>query len=89
MWLVLLESTKDWVLGVDTPEQPVLPHVQYGMACLLIRNTIGSMSCSIEWRTMLEVTWDPLGASGPVLGNLSTASGALGEETIAKHDILL
>jgi hypothetical protein len=27
MWLVLLESTKDWFLGVDTLEQMVLPRV--------------------------------------------------------------
>jgi hypothetical protein len=49
MWLVMLESSKDSILGVDTPGQHVPPRVQYGMACLLIRNTIGCVSCSVEW----------------------------------------
>jgi hypothetical protein len=31
-----LESTKDRILGVDTPEQHVPQRVWYGMACLLI-----------------------------------------------------
>jgi hypothetical protein len=48
-WHVMLESTKDRILGVDTPGQHVPPHVQYGTACLLIRNTIGSVSCFVEW----------------------------------------
>jgi hypothetical protein len=30
MWLVLLKSIKDRLLGVDTQEQQVLPYVQYG-----------------------------------------------------------
>jgi hypothetical protein len=42
MWLVMLKSTKDQVLGVDTPGQQVPPRVRYGMACLLIRETVGS-----------------------------------------------
>jgi hypothetical protein len=33
MWLVMLESAKDRVLGVDTPGQHVLPRVRYGTAC--------------------------------------------------------
>jgi hypothetical protein len=49
LWLVLLESTKDRVLGVDTPGQQVLPHVQYGMTCLLIRDAIGCESYSVVW----------------------------------------
>jgi hypothetical protein len=49
MWLVMLESTKDWILGVDTPGQHVPPRVRYGMNCLLIRNNIGCVSYSIEW----------------------------------------
>jgi hypothetical protein len=48
MWFVMLESTKDWILGVDTPGQHVPPRVWYGMACLLIRNIIGCVSCSVE-----------------------------------------
>jgi hypothetical protein len=30
------------------PGQHVLPHVRYGMSCLLIRNTIGCVFCSVE-----------------------------------------
>jgi hypothetical protein len=33
MWLVMLESAKDRVLGVDTPGQHVPPRVRYGTAC--------------------------------------------------------
>jgi hypothetical protein len=36
MWLVMLESAEDRILGVDTPGQHVPPHVPYGTACLLI-----------------------------------------------------
>jgi hypothetical protein len=46
--LVILESAKDRVLGVDTPGQQVLPHVWYETACLLIRYVVGSVSCSDE-----------------------------------------
>jgi hypothetical protein len=49
MWLVMLESAKDRVIGVDTPGQQVPPRVWYGMTCLLIRDVVGSVSCSDEW----------------------------------------
>jgi hypothetical protein len=49
MWLVMHESAKDRILGVDTPGQHVLPHVRYGTACLLIRYAIGCVSRSVEW----------------------------------------
>jgi hypothetical protein len=49
-WHVVLEPAKDRILGVDTPGQYVSPRTQYGMDCLLIRNTVGSMSCSVEWK---------------------------------------
>jgi hypothetical protein len=45
----MLESAMDQILGVDTPGQQVPPHVKYGMACLLIRATIGCESCSEVW----------------------------------------
>jgi hypothetical protein len=32
-WLVLLESAKDWFLGVDPLGQHVPPRVRYGMTC--------------------------------------------------------
>jgi hypothetical protein len=49
MWFVMLESAKDRVIGVDTPGQQVPPRVRYGTACLLIRDAVGSTSCSDEW----------------------------------------
>jgi hypothetical protein len=49
MWLVMLESAKDLVIGVDTLGQQVLPRVRYGTACLLIRDVVGGVPCSDEW----------------------------------------
>jgi hypothetical protein len=48
-WHMVLKSAKGQILGVDPPGQHVLPHVRYGTTNLLIRNTIGSVSCSVEW----------------------------------------
>jgi hypothetical protein len=45
---VLLESAKDRVIRVDTPGQHVPPCVRYGMTCLVIRDAVGSVSCSDE-----------------------------------------
>jgi hypothetical protein len=53
MWLVMLKSTKDRILGVDTPGQHVSPCVRYEMTYLLIRNVVGSVPYSDEW----EVAW--------------------------------
>jgi hypothetical protein len=47
-WFVMLESTKDRVIGVDTLGQQVPPRVRYGTACLLIRDVVGSVPCSDE-----------------------------------------
>jgi hypothetical protein len=33
MWIAMLESAKDRILGVDTPGQHVPPRVQYRMTC--------------------------------------------------------
>jgi hypothetical protein len=49
MWFVMLTSTKDRVIGVDTPGQQVPPCVWYGTACLLIRDAVRSVPCSDEW----------------------------------------
>jgi hypothetical protein len=51
MWLVMLESTKDQILGVDTPGQQVPPRARYGTAWLLIRGVVGSVPCSDEWES--------------------------------------
>jgi hypothetical protein len=48
MWFVMLKSGKDRVIGVDTPGQQVPPLVRYEMACLLIRDVVGSVPCSDE-----------------------------------------
>jgi hypothetical protein len=50
MWLVMLKSAKDQILGVG---QQVPPRVQHGTTFLLIRDAVGSVPCSDEW----EVTW--------------------------------
>jgi hypothetical protein len=47
-WMVMLEYAKDQVIGVDTPGQKVPPRAWYGMACLLIRDVVGSVPCSDE-----------------------------------------
>jgi hypothetical protein len=49
LWLVMIESAKDWVLGVDTLEQQVLPRVEYETTCLLTRDIVGCESCSVVW----------------------------------------
>jgi hypothetical protein len=74
-WHVVLKSTKDRILGVDTPRQHVPPHVWYGMAFLLIRNAIGCVSCSVEWGlATLIVSYfvkrlNHIVQEGPLLGN--------------------
>jgi hypothetical protein len=49
LWLVMLESGKDQVLGVDTPVQQVPPRIRYGTDYLLIRDAMGSVSYLDEW----------------------------------------
>jgi hypothetical protein len=51
----MLESAKDRVLGVNTPGQQVPPRVQYGTACLLIRNNVGCESCLEVWEKMQDM----------------------------------
>jgi hypothetical protein len=88
MWFVMLESAKDWIFGVDTPWQHVPAHVRYGTACILIRYSIGCVSCSIEWGWLLSlwlalVTFcvnylNHMVQKGPLCtGNLSTTSRAV------------
>jgi hypothetical protein len=49
MLFIMLKSTKDRILRVDTLGQHVPPRVRYGTACLLIRYSIGCVACSVEW----------------------------------------
>jgi hypothetical protein len=46
----MLKSAKDQVFGVKTPVQHVLPRVWYGTTYLLIRDAMGSVPCSDEWK---------------------------------------
>jgi hypothetical protein len=64
MWFVMLESVKDRVLGVDVAGQQVPPCVQYGTACLLIRDDVGSVSCSEEWEIGVVTCLGSHGARG-------------------------
>jgi hypothetical protein len=67
MWFVMLKSAKNRVIGVDTPGQQVSPRVQYGMACLLIRDAVGSVPCSDEWEIGVITRIGSHGARGVVL----------------------
>jgi hypothetical protein len=65
MCFVMLESTKDRVIGVDTLGQQVSPRVQFGIACLLIRDVLGSVPCSDEWEIGVVTHPGSYGARGP------------------------
>jgi hypothetical protein len=67
VWFVMLESAKDRVIGLDTPRQQVMPRVRYGKACLLIRNDVGSVSCSDEWEIGVVTRLGSHGARGVVV----------------------
>jgi hypothetical protein len=67
MRFVMLESTKDRVIGVDTPEQQVPPRVWYGTACLLIRDVVGCVPCSNEWEIGIVNCLGSHGARGVVV----------------------
>jgi hypothetical protein len=102
LWLVMLGSAKDRILGVDPPGQHVSPRVQYGMACLLIRYAMVCVSCSVKWGWLLSV-WpvcvtffvnclNHIVQKGPLcVGNLSIASGAtvFGNRSKAWHTPLV
>jgi hypothetical protein len=67
MWFVMLESAKDQVKGVDTLGQQVSLRVRYEMACLLIRDVVGSVSCSNEWEIGIVTLLGSQGARGVVV----------------------
>jgi hypothetical protein len=67
MWLVMLESAKDRVIGVDTLGQQVSPCVRYGMACLLIGEDVGSAPCSEEYEFGVVTHPGSHGARGVVV----------------------
>jgi hypothetical protein len=66
MSFIMLKSAKDRVMGVETPgQQP--PHVWYGTTCLLIREVVGSVSCSYEWEIGVVTHLDSHGARGVIV----------------------
>jgi hypothetical protein len=67
MWFVMLESTKNRVIGVDTPGQQVLPCVWYGTTYLLIRDDVGSVPCSDECKIDVVTRLGSHGARGVVV----------------------
>jgi hypothetical protein len=67
MWFVMLESANDRVIGVDTPGQQVSPRVWYGMACLLIRDAVGSVPCLDEWEIGVVTHLGSHGVTGVVV----------------------
>jgi hypothetical protein len=77
MWFVMLGSAKDRVIGVDTPGQQVPPRVQYGTACLLIRDVVGSVPCSDEWEIGVVTRPGSHGARGAVVPRLPLETLAL------------
>jgi hypothetical protein len=64
MWFVILKSAKDRVIGVDTSGQQVPSRVQYGTACLLIRDAVRSVPCSDEWQIGIVIHLGSHGARG-------------------------
>jgi hypothetical protein len=67
MWFVMLKSAKDRVIGVDTPGQQVSPRVQYGTACLLIKDAVESVPCLDEWENSVVTRLGSHGARGVVV----------------------
>jgi hypothetical protein len=70
MWFVMLESAKDRVIGVDTLGQQVPPRVQYGTACLLISDAVGSVPCSDEFEFGVVTCPGSHGARGAMVPRL-------------------
>jgi hypothetical protein len=77
IWFIMLKSAKDRVIGVDTPGQHVSPRVWYGTACLLIRDVVGSVSCSDEWEFGVVTRPGSHGARGAVVPRLPQETLAL------------
>jgi hypothetical protein len=91
-WHVVLKFAKNQILGIDTPGQYVPPHVWYGMICLLIRNIIGSVSCSVERGLasyFVKCLTHKVQEEPFVREILALQAGPFVRETIAKHGILL
>jgi hypothetical protein len=66
----MLKYAKDRVIGVDTPGQQVPPRIRYETSCLLIRDAVGSVSYSDEWKFGVVTHPDSHGARGVVVPRL-------------------
>jgi hypothetical protein len=66
----MLKSTKDQVLGVDTPGQWVAPRVWYGTACIIIRDDVRSVTYSDEWKIGVVTRPGSHGARGAMVPRL-------------------
>jgi hypothetical protein len=82
MWLVMLESAKDRILGVDTPGQNVPQRVRYGTTWLLIRYAIGCVSCLVEWEWH-HTLWSYFATYFVICLNHMAQEGTFVRETIA------
>jgi hypothetical protein len=76
-WYVMLESTTDRVIGVDTLGQQVPPCVRYGTTCLLIRDAVEKVPCSDEWEFGIVTHLGSHGARGAVVPRLPRETLAL------------
>jgi hypothetical protein len=77
MWFVMLESAKDRVTGIDTLGQQVSPRVWYEIACLLIRDVVGSVPCSDHWEIGVVTLLGSHGAIGAMVPRLPRETLAL------------
>jgi hypothetical protein len=84
MWFVMLKSTKDRILEVDTWGQHVPPRVWYGTACLLIRYVIGCVSCSVQWGWH-HTLWSYFVTYIVICLNHMVQEGTFVRETLALH----
>jgi hypothetical protein len=64
MRIVMLESAKVRVLGLDTLGKQVPSRVRYGTGCLLISDAVGSVPCSVEWKIGIVTHLGSHGARG-------------------------
>jgi hypothetical protein len=78
------------------PGQHVPPYVRYGTTCLLIRNTIGSVSFSVEWGlasflvSYFVIFLNHMVQEGSFAAeSLALQAGPFVGEFIANHDVLL
>jgi hypothetical protein len=67
LWLVMIKSAKDRVLGVDTPGQQVPSRIRYGTTCLIIRDAVESVAYLNEWKIDVVTHLGSHGARGAVV----------------------